>query len=284
MAALIDAPVVADSVTDLDDTAAGCVVACGSHGGRYPGEFAAHLRVRGIVFNDAGVGREGAGIAGLEGLAQIGIPAAAVSHQEARIGWGQDTVDAAVKHVNRAAELIGCRPGDSVSSVLERFATVPSSALTSAPPKPREHRMMVGGGLGVPVWVMDSASLVKRTDAGAVLVTGSHGGAPGGSVERALKADAAGAVFNDAGGGRDGAGWSRLPLLDRRGIPAVTVAEDSARIGDGFNSFTSGRVVRTNDCAYARDVRTGMTVRDFIECISAASPDEGNDTNNRAKG
>ncbi|MBV8777342.1 MAG: hypothetical protein JO258_09120 [Alphaproteobacteria bacterium] len=66
----------------------------------------------------------------------------------------------------------------------------------------------------------------------AIVVTGSHGGLLGGKPETALKYDVAGALYNDAGLGIDEAGVSRLPALDRRGIPAATVAASSARIGD----------------------------------------------------
>ena len=38
-------------------------------------------------------------------------------------------------------------------------------------------------------------------------------------------------TFNDAGIGKDSAGIGRLPLLQRRGIAALTVSAHSARIG-----------------------------------------------------
>jgi hypothetical protein len=263
-------PLVVDSVTDLDDTAEGRVVACGSHGGAYPGALAAYRRVHGIVFNDAGVGLDEAGIAGLSQLATWGIPAAAVSHELARIGYGEDSAIAPVLHVNRPASDLGCRPGDGAGAVLERMCMAPRRHLVVFPPKPNEMRTLVQRQ-PLSVWAMDSASLVSPQDSGTVIVTGSHGGSPGGMPDRALKADAAGAVFNHAGGGRDGAGWSRLPALDRRGIPAVTVSEASARIGDGLSSYRTGRVTLANRCARRLGARAGMTTREFIERLVAAS-------------
>ena len=64
------APVlIADSITRVGDEAAGAVVVNGSHGGIYAAYVAAKLRVAAAVFNDAGVGRDQAGIAGLDYLA-----------------------------------------------------------------------------------------------------------------------------------------------------------------------------------------------------------------------
>ena len=80
----------ADSITRVGAEAAGAVVVNGSHGGIYAAYLAAKLRVAAAIFNDAGVGRDQAGIAGLDYLAALGIPAAAVGHDTARIGDGAD--------------------------------------------------------------------------------------------------------------------------------------------------------------------------------------------------
>src|SRR5262249_19294129 len=87
-----------DSVTDLrSDTAAGALVVSGSHGGVFAARFAAHRRVGGIVFNDAGLGRQSSGIAGLSVIDDFGIPAAAVSHECAEIGNAQESLAADVR-------------------------------------------------------------------------------------------------------------------------------------------------------------------------------------------
>ena len=73
------APIVtADSITRIGPEAKGAVVVNGSHGGVYAAYLAAKLGVAAAIFNDAGIGRDSAGIAGLDYLAQLGIPAAAV--------------------------------------------------------------------------------------------------------------------------------------------------------------------------------------------------------------
>lgn len=54
---------------------------------------------------------------------------------------------------------------------------------------------------------------VQPSDAGKILIIGSHGALHGGRPESALPVDAAFAVFNDAGG----EATTRLPVLARRG-------------------------------------------------------------------
>ena len=79
---------IADSITRIGNEAAGAVVVNGSHGGIYAAYLAAKLRVYAAIFNDAGVGRDSAGIAGLDYLAGLDTPAATVGHDTARIGSG----------------------------------------------------------------------------------------------------------------------------------------------------------------------------------------------------
>jgi hypothetical protein len=80
--------VTADSITRVGSQAKGAVVVNGSHGGLYAAYLAAKLGVAAAIFNDAGIGRDQAGIAGVDYLAELGIPAAAVGNMTARIGDG----------------------------------------------------------------------------------------------------------------------------------------------------------------------------------------------------
>jgi len=114
---------------------------------------------------------------------------------------------------------------------------------------------------------LDSASLVRPDDAGAIVLIGSHGGGP---PANALKADCRAAIFNDAGIGIDGAGIARLPVLARRGIAAATVSAESARIGDGRSIWESGIVSAVNDRAAAAGGSVGMTVQDLVRRLLRA--------------
>src|SRR5689334_10486021 len=79
-----------DSITKLTPGAKGAVVVAGSHGGVYCGYLAARGALRGVILNDAGLGLDEAGVSGLAYLEKLGIPAASVGHDTARIGDGQD--------------------------------------------------------------------------------------------------------------------------------------------------------------------------------------------------
>jgi hypothetical protein len=258
----------ADSVTDLSCGAtADRLVACGSHGGQIAGEIALYVGVSGIVFNDAGVGRDRAGLAGLELLAGAGVPAAAVSHARARIGNAHDTLTAPLLHLNRVALELGWQAGASLQGAAAAMLghAPPWKARPGTRPTEAEHQPTELGGR---VWALDSASIVDDRHRGCVVVTGSHGGLPGGLESRALKVPTLAAVFNDAGGGRDGAGWSRLAPLDRLGVPAGTVSCATARIGDALSTLNDGVLSRVNAAAADRGASRGMSCRDFVELFT----------------
>ena len=271
------APVLtADSITRVGAEAAGAVVVNGSHGGIYAAYVAAKLRVAAAVFNDAGVGQDQAGIAGLDYLAGLGIPAAAVGHQTARIGDGPDMMARGiVTHANSPAIAIGCRPG---LACRDAAAALQQAAPSLREPPPALEAAFLLIDEPPAVWALDSASLVGAEHVGAVVVTGSHGGLLGGRPDTALKSDALAALFNDAGIGIDEAGVTRLPALDSRGIAAGTVAASSARIGDARSTYEDGILTRANRRAAALGIAPGMTAREFVEIVRRAAAGKGRTT------
>src|SRR6202158_1652181 len=100
--------IVADSITRVDEAAAhGAVVVNASHGGIYAAYLAAKLEAAAAIFNDAGIGRDNAGIAGLDYLQDLGIAAATVGHDTARIGDGADMMARGViTYANGLAETL----------------------------------------------------------------------------------------------------------------------------------------------------------------------------------
>jgi hypothetical protein len=111
---------------------------------------------------------------------------------------------------------------------------------------------------------------VTPDDKDRILIVGSHGQLLGGRPETALKYDAVAAVYNDAGCGIDGAGTSRLPALDARGIAGATVGHDSARIGDARSSWDGGVITHVNATAAAMGGKPGMTAQGFAGQIARA--------------
>ena len=266
---------IADSITRVAGDAGGAVVVNGSHGGIYAAYVAAKLRVAAAVFNDAGVGRDRAGIAGLDYLGELGIPAAAVGHDTARIGDGSDMMmRGMITHANTAAVALGCDPG---MTCREAAAALQQASPSGREPPPELEAAFLLIAEPPAVWALDSASLVGAEQVGAIVVTGSHGGLLGGKPETALKADALAALFNDAGIGIDEAGVTRLPALDSRGIAAGTVAAASARIGDARSTYEDGILTRVNHRAAALGISAGMTARQFVEIVRRAEAESRRD-------
>src|ERR1700730_2780665 len=222
-----DPIILADTITGLPGPVAGRVIVAGSHGGLYPGYLAGAAAVRAVVFNDAGIGKDGAGIEALAYLDGLGIAAAALAHSSCRIGDATDAMRRGIVSVaNALARAVGVARGMTCAAAISCLRLVPQTAIPE-PPSVGEHRVILDGARRRVVLV-DSASLVDRTgDHGAIVVTGSHGALVGGNPAKALAVDAFAAVFNDASMGIERSGVSRLPVLDQRGIAAFTVAASS---------------------------------------------------------
>jgi hypothetical protein len=190
----------------------------------------------------------------------------AIDHRSARIGDGEDMMQAGVvSTVNEVAARHGCLPGHTTRQIVK--CLLEGSEEDERPtevPEIGETRMRIGNTGHREVWAIDSASLARVEDRRAILVTGSHGALLGGKRDSALRVDAFAAFFNDAGGGKDGAGFSRLPVLDERGIAAATVSNHTARIGDGRSSYETGVVSHLNETARRLELREGMSAREAV--------------------
>lgn len=259
----------ADSITKLGPEFRGKVLVCGSHGGRYCGYLAAVSGLRGVILNDAGLGKYNAGIGALDYLQPLGIPAATVAYTSARIGDGVDTMERGrVSYCNPVASELGCLQGQSSHEVAKIMlhGTLFEGDVASY----QESRTVLCDG-PTRVIACDSASLVKPIDAGAIVVTGSHGGVLAGRPDYGVSASVLGAVFNDAGIGIEEAGIQRLKVLEQAGVPAAVVDCKSACIGDAYSTWESGLISRVNWKAGQSGILVGMAVPDFVELLSVQS-------------
>ena len=255
-----------DSVNYLDRNHDQVVVAS-SHGGLYAAYKAAASGARAVILNDAGVGREAAGIACLSYCERLGMAAAVVSHLSARIGEVEDMMRRGViGDANAIARIHGCLPAVACAEAASLLREAPQP---TADPEPNaETRFVIAAEPGQPrVVCIDSASLVEVDDAGQIVITGSHGGLIGGRREKAFNVDALLAVFNDAGIGIDEAGVGRLAPLDERGIAAAAVAHTSARIGDARSTYHDGTISRANRTARELGASESMPVTAFVERV-----------------
>ncbi|MFK7751107.1 MAG: hypothetical protein AB8B51_01025 [Sedimentitalea sp.] len=251
-----------DSITDATAQMAGQVGISGSHGGHLAAAIASRSGLRAVVLNDAGIGLSGAGIAGLKALDTVGMAGVSVTASSAEIGSATDAMEnGIVGFVNETARVLGMVAGlalhEQITALLQ--APPPSGIL----PKVVEARQCIDIA-GKTVLCVDSASLITPADAGRLIVTGSHGGLIGGDPARACKADAGLVAYNDAGGGKNDIGFSRLPALQQRGIAAVTLDHETCRIGDAVSGLMSGVISRCNAPARALGLDIGQNVKNIL--------------------
>lgn len=279
----------ADTVTELGPRHRGRVLVAGSHGGIVAARYALRARVRAVVLNDAGVGLDDAGIAGLAWLEARGLAACTVSHRSARIARAADALaNGIVSHVNRVAAACGVAPGQSCREAAARLLScaAPNGTATRGGGADArvETRSDASDDAGAPVegrtllqadpevWGLDSIGQVVAADAGRILVIGSHCELHGGRPESALPVPARAAFFHDAGLGGDADACTRLPVLAERGIPAAAVDARTARIGDARSLWATGRLAAVNAPAAAAGWHWGMSLPDAVARVPAATP------------
>ena len=109
-----------DSITELTPDDQGCLAISGSHGGLSSARYAAAARPLLSVFNDAGVGKASAGVAGLAAMQEAGLAACAVSHASACIGQASSTYESGVvSFANSAALALGVVVGMQLRALVE---------------------------------------------------------------------------------------------------------------------------------------------------------------------
>jgi len=113
---------IVDSITQLGEEDQGCIAVSGSHGGISSARYALAARPWLSVFNDAGVGKDAAGLAALSFLQSNGLAACTVAHASARIGEAQSTLeDGVISHANALAAALGVQAGQGCRMLVERL-------------------------------------------------------------------------------------------------------------------------------------------------------------------
>jgi hypothetical protein len=130
-----------DSVAEITDAMRDHMVVTGSHGGASAARFAVAKSPFVVAFNDAGIGLEQAGIAGINLLAVHGIAAFAVAHSSARIGDARSTYESGViTHVNANAAALGVCTGqhccDAVNALSNNFTAPSTTAVVNGAEEP----------------------------------------------------------------------------------------------------------------------------------------------------
>lgn len=272
-----------DSLGDIKPDNTSSILVCASHCGDN-GTFARKLkscRVKAVFLNNAGIGKNQAGISGLPHYEAEGILACAVCHNSAEIGIAQDTWECGIiSHLNASAEAAGIQIGDSVKKAVAKIIqTVDLSSFTQKKKNTESiitikeenciktviQKQFQTHVDDVQITVADSITFLNEQNAGEIVVCGSHGGASAGHYAQKHKLKAV--FFNDAGIGKNNAGIKSLDPLSDAGILACTVNCMSAEIFNGQDILENGVISTCNELAKSKNIIPNMTVKEAIKYI-----------------
>lgn len=234
----------------------GDVLVAGSFAGALSLRLALPFGIRALIAHAAGVGKDRAGISALPLADTLGLPAAAVETMSARIGDGPSVHDdGVIAYVNEAAEGLGVTIGMSAGEAARVLTAAgeprPSAGAAGADSAQRVVEETAAGQ----VVCLDTLSFADAGNRHDVLCAGSHGGLV--NIEALLRRVMPSAVIaNDGGMARERSGVSGLARLDDAGVAGAAVGTMSARIGDGWSTWTDGVISAVN----ARAARAGVAV------------------------
>lgn len=117
--------VVVDTISYVNDDDRGNVIVGGSHFGKICGDQTSKFKPKGVILNDAGKGKDNAGIQGLFVLEKVGIPAATVSAMSARIGDGLSSYEEGeISFANEPAKKLGVIIGMKAKEAAKRMVEI----------------------------------------------------------------------------------------------------------------------------------------------------------------
>ena len=218
------------------------------------------LGVKALIGHDAGIGKDEAGINGLEFAERHSVPAAAASAATAALANGRTMMSASISRCNAAAARLGVQPGQSVSEAAQKLLAAPAGrAIVVDNAFDNDVHEVYRDARGA-ILASSSSFVFKQEHPNDVLCIASHTGRVFG--ESILKIKPRGAMANDAGMGLYQSGIGGLPMLQQAGIAGASVAAMSARIGDGMSTWRDGVISAVNELAAARGVKAGMRASD----------------------
>lgn len=276
--------VLLDSLGDLQLSNTSPILVCGSHcgGNRELAQHVKNCHVKAVFLNNAGVGKNKAGIKGLSHYAAENILACAVDHNSAEIGISNDTWESGtISHISKPAATAGIQIDDSVKEAVAKIAnrfkphlTAPNCEITALKTKAatnvdsskdelkKQAQIQIDG---VAITVTDSITFLNENNSGDIVVCGSHGGLSAGGY--AIKHRVKAVFFNDAGIGKNNAGINSLEPLSNAGIVACTVDCMCAEIFNGQDVLENGIITVCNQVAKSKNISKKMRVKEAIKYI-----------------
>ncbi|UCE31146.1 MAG: hypothetical protein JSW68_14120 [Burkholderiales bacterium] len=119
--------------------------------------------------------------------------------------------------------------------------------------------------------LLDSIAAIEPAAVGAVIVSGSHGGASAARYALSIPRPPHAVFFNDAGVGKDRAGVIALDMLQGIDAACAVYGHQSARIGDAADGLEHGVITEVNRAAARLGLRAGMRVAEAVRSLGARS-------------
>ncbi|MHB1137684.1 MAG: carboxymuconolactone decarboxylase family protein [Microthrixaceae bacterium] len=123
---------------------------------------------------------------------------------------------------------------------------------------------------GCRVMLMDSARYCDERNTGDVVIAASYCGVL--PVRLVAPHRPRGVIAHDVGIAADGSGIAGLWYLEALGIPAASVAAESAELGQGRDMYDAGVISRVNILAERCGVELGMPVARAAELLGTRDP------------
>ncbi len=240
------------------------VLVTASYIGVLPARLVREHLPRAVIGFDAGVGPEGAGIAGLWYFEALNTPAAAVDAMTVILGDGMDVYEnGIISFANRPASDCGVRVGmtarEAARLMLENDPSQPGAYQVT------NRKIMHETEDGRQIVVTDSIVFGTDADRRNVLVTAGHTGRSG--ARHILTVRPFGFICSDGGGGRDNSGTAGLAIVNAEGIAGATVDARRAKMGDGMSTYTDGIISAANALAQACGVAVGMPAKEAAHLL-----------------
>jgi hypothetical protein len=216
--------------------------------------------VRAVIATDAGIGKDDAGISGLEHGEQIGVPVAAIAAMSAETSNGRSTLMGEISRANAQARALGVAPGMVAYEAAARLAEASPGKPIPTPLGAEEEPVVVEETPRGRTWATPGTTAVKDQVPNDVICSGANSSRV--FSDGVLRVAAKGAIANDAGIARNNTAVEGVKLLGERGIPAAAVASMSARIGEGLSTWNDGVISVVNAVAGARGVKVGMSAKE----------------------